>query len=381
MSDVLGILLDASRVRVFARDSSAPELELGWDPAAPDAVVSRLRDAVDTPDACILVVGLGFLEIAQPDLPPLSAAARRAVLLRDADRYFPTDGPVAVAMVDDVAFAMPADQLTQWVTAFETFAPVRAVTTVAHAAALTADLDPAEPATIADGGSGDYGRLVFVDGALREARRVAGTPSTKPALRELDAARSVRAALRLADDPGDALLGDAALAARFASVRRGRWLRSAALMVVSLIALVWSANRWRDRTLAALQQSERALVTTTMPAVQAQRRLERAATEHGLLAQADAASPRTTPAAVLARLAALLPADAFVQRLEWDGTSWRIDGSAANAPRIVPLLDADAHFQDVKIVAASTRFLDNGRQRESFSIAFRTSPALMGNAR
>jgi hypothetical protein len=51
---------------------------------------------------------------------------------------------------------------------------------------------------------------------------------------------------------------------------------------------------------------------------------------------------------------------------------WRIDGSALDAPRIVPLLDSSPAFDDVRIVAASTRFLDRGQQRESFSIAFRT---------
>ena len=62
----------------------------------------------------------------------------------------------------------------------------------------------------------------------------------------------------------------------------------------------------------------------------------------------------------------------FVQRLDWDGTVWRIEGSAANAPAIVPMLDSDALFSDVRIVAATTRFLDMGRQRESFSISFQT---------
>jgi hypothetical protein len=41
----------------------------------------------------------------------------------------------------------------------------------------------------------------------------------------------------------------------------------------------------------------------------------------------------------------------------------------------VPLLDADSRFRDVRIAAASQRFLDAGRQRESFAISFRMKAA------
>ncbi len=372
MSAPVGVLLDSARVRVIARDTSTPLLELTWNPSEPDDVVRRLCDLVDTPSACVLVVGLGFLEIAHPELPPLTHAARRAVLLRDADRYFPSEGPVAVAVAGDVAFAMPAEQLMRWVRAFDAFAPVRAVTTVAHAASLVA-ASRTNSMVFTDGDRGEHGRLVFERGTLREARRIAGSTVSDAPSRSLDAAETVRAALAFIDAPADSLLGDATLAARFASVRQMRWLRSTALLCVASAALLWSANRWRDRTLASLTQQAEVLEVRTAPARQAQRRLSRALTERVLLAAADStATAGADPATVLARLGALLPADAFVQRLEFDGVSWRIDGSASNAPRIVPLLDADVHLQDVRILAASTRFLDGGRQRESFSIAFRT---------
>ena len=387
MSAPIGILLDSTRVRVCPLDARIPVLELPWDPAAPDDVVARLRDATGGPEACVLVVGLGFLEIARPELPPLSRAARRSVLLRDADRYFPTESAVAVAMLDEIAFAMPAELLGRWVTAFDTLAPVRAITTIAHAAsrAVARNDTLTNAAVLTDGALGEHGRLSFSLGTLREARRIAGPPpATSVATRDLDAPLALREALGLIDDPDDAVLGDAKWSARVRSERRMRWLRSAALLSASLVALLWSAARWRERTLSALQQQESALVASTTPALQAQRRLARAASEQTLLSEhaGPAARPgEALPADVLARLGTLLPTDAFVQRIEWDGTLWKLDGSASNAPRIVPLLDADPHFQDVRIVAASTRFLDNGRQRESFSIAFRTrsaSPSVQG---
>lgn len=372
MSGPVGVLLDRARVRLIARDNGASLLELPWNPSEPEAVVTRLRDLVDAPSACVLVVGLGFLEIARPALPPLSHVARRAVLLRDADRYFPSEGAVAVAVADDVAFAMPADQLSHWVRAFDALAPVRAVTTVAHAASLVA-ASRTNSVMDTDGDRGEQGRLVFERGMLREARRMSGPTGSDGTSRTLDAAETVRAALSFIDAPQESLLGDATLAARFASVRQMRWLRSAALLCLAAAALVWSANRWRERTLESLTQRAALLEVRTAPARDAQRRLTRALAERVLLTAADSsASAGADPATVLARLGALLPTDAFVQRLEFDGVSWRMDGSASNAPRIVPLLDADVHLQDVRILAASTRFLDGGRQRESFSIAFRT---------
>jgi len=62
-----------------------------------------------------------------------------------------------------------------------------------------------------------------------------------------------------------------------------------------------------------------------------------------------------------------------MQRLEWNGSEWRIDGSANDAAVLVPLLDADAQFVGVRAAAPSTRYLENGRSRSSFSIVFQTA--------
>ena len=131
--------------------------------------------------------------------------------------------------------------------------------------------------------------------------------------------------------------------------------------------------RWRSATALLQRRESREMQHVKIP------RRRRPHLPIQLLRVADSLnSAGTTPSAILARLGALLPKDAFVQRLDWDGNAWRIDGSASDAPRIVPLLDADAYFSDVRIVAASTRFLDAGKQRESFSIAFRAKSPTSG---
>lgn len=369
MSAPIVVLLDTTRVRAFVRDADGPTLELSWDPASPDDVVARLRDTFGAPSASVLVIGLGFLEIARPELPPLTANGRRDVLLRDSDRYFPIDGNIAVAWTTGIAFAIASSTLDVLVRAFDALAPVRAVTTIAHAC-LLAGLD----GTLrVDAGRDEYGQLVIAGRLLREARRVrAAVPATASA-RTIEPRALARASLTLLNTPDDHLLLNAQLAQRFAGERRQRWFQSGAVLFASLVLLALSADAWRGRELTTLQQRAAEFRTLAAPALMAQQRLLRATTERAMLTAADSvARAGAGPTAVLAHLATVLPTDAFVQRLEWDGVVWRIDGSATDAARIVPLLDADAHFQDVRFVAASTRFVDGSRQRESFSIAFRT---------
>ncbi|MBY0492250.1 MAG: PilN domain-containing protein, partial [Gemmatimonadaceae bacterium] len=130
--------------------------------------------------------------------------------------------------------------------------------------------------------------------------------------------------------------------------------------------------------LAAAEAAQEAAAADAAGALAAQARLLRADRESALLqrANADAAHPGA-PSLVIARLGALLPPSAFVQHLEWDGRQWKIDGSAIDAAGLVPRLDAVPVFEQVRSLAPSTRFLDGGTPRSSFSIGF----AVRGGAR
>ena len=187
----------------------------------------------------------------------------------------------------------------------------------------------------------------------------------------LSLALVARGAASAVDAPLDSMLVDSALVSRLASARRWRLLQRIAASVLIVAALAWSADRWRAHQLAVADGDLTRLTGEAAPAQASARRLQRARAELDLLQNPQ----RASAAAVLARLGAVLPRDAFVQRLDWDGAVWRIEGSAANAPAIVPILDGDPLFSDVRIVAATTRFMDMGRQRESFSISFQTRPA------
>ena len=101
---------DAARVLVRQGGSDVVR-DVSWEPDAPEAMVEALRALVGAPSAFVVIVGLGFLEVAEPELPPLDASARQALLWRDADRYFPIAEPVAVACANGVAMALSATRL------------------------------------------------------------------------------------------------------------------------------------------------------------------------------------------------------------------------------------------------------------------------------
>lgn len=378
MSAPIAILLDATRVRAISSDGATDLLEVIWGSVATDELVRRLQATFGAPSAVVLVVGLGFLEIARPELPPLSDDARLALLRRDADRYFPLDGRVAIAHANGLAFATPSTQLGAWVRAFDAVGPVDAIFALPQACARALG----DATYRAEAGDGEAGLVVIGNGTVLDARRI---PARDPAFgrdnaaRAIDLQRVLRTAISAAAAAPSLQLLDDALVVATQHRRRARVVRAAVVLAFAVVALAWSADRWRERELSAMLSEVIQLRSSASSAQLAAGRLHRAVAERGMLVSSDvAARAGNAPAEVLARLGAILPRDAFVQRLEYDGTTWRIDGSATDAPRIVPLLDADPRFADVRIVAASARFLDAGKQRESFSISFRSRPDSRG---
>jgi hypothetical protein len=58
-----------------------------------------------------------------------------------------------------------------------------------------------------------------------------------------------------------------------------------------------------------------------------------------------------------------------------DGDKWQIDGTAQDAGALIPALAADRRFDDVRFLSASSRFRENGRAYETFSIGFHARPS------
>lgn len=370
MSALTVLLLDAGVMQLLSADSDEPLASAAWNPDAPTADIARavasLAPLARDKGPVVVVIGLGLLDVTQPDLPPLDGAAQRALLVRDADRYFPIDGAVAVSLALPFAFAVRGERYAAWVSAVESLAPVRAVTTVPECLMRSGT----DGVWIVPAGTGERGVVRVEHGRLREVRRARAdaSPARNTVIAHVGTpplAIVARSASSMSAAPLDAMLLDPRMHARFSAARRARRLQSVAMLVVAVVVLGWAFDRWRARTLV---EADRVLADLTRAAAPAQRASARVRSGMAELSMISAYAP--APSAVLARIGELLPRDAFVQRLEWDGTTWRIDGSANDAPALIPLLDGDTLFANVRSAAATSRFVDMGRQRESFSIAF-----------
>lgn len=333
---------NGSAVQTLALDAKSPR-------AARDVVSAALQTARRTladrqganAPVAVLLIDEALLEMAEVALPPVSERERRALFRRDADRHVPIEGPVAVTIgsgVRPLVYACAAPWLAEWQQVVASVLPVRAV--LAMPVAMATGTATATNSTTTH----EQPASAVLCGLAASSYHW----------------RTVPASLQLIDEQSEARL--------HASAQRRR-VQQVAVAAAVLAILLWIGNTWRDRTLRSLEQQAETLARAAEPAESARSRLARAEAELAWL-NADAAQASQSASAVLARVGERLPRDAFVQRAEWDGVSWRIDGSARDAAALVPRLDADSLLRNVRSLAPSTRFLDGGQPRNSFSIGF-----------
>lgn len=364
MSARVALLLDADGLRRLEAMAEAPLAR-----TAADGVAEALRRAMPRGAEALLVVGMGVLEAAEPALPPVPPALRLPLLRRESDRFLPLPSGAAVALTGMLAQGMDGAALEGWVAAIEAALPVRAVVTLPQCAAWAApDGRWSCPAAL-----GEVAEVTVRDGTVTGVRRRRGsTPAGDGAAPPLDVAAVVEAARRRGGVRREEQLLTPALEARLARRRQRAWWGAAAWAACAVALLLAALDLRRSRELARLEARERALVEALEPVRTARARAERAQQELAALAALDAAAAASTaPLRVLAALGTLLPRDAFVQRLEWDGVAWRLDGSARDAAALVPRLAAHPGFGEVRTVAPSQQFLDNGVTRRSFAITVR----------
>ena len=384
MNDVVGIELGVgtARAAAFAAWRAQPHatLELTWDPERPADLVGQLRERLGATRRIALSVGLGFLHVKHVKLPPAPAVERRRMLALEPDRFFPVqDQAVAVALANDANFAFAVDSawLERCLAAFSAWAPVDAVEpaplSLARALGASAQGSFALPA-----GDGEHGVVELKDGAFRSARRAPAiahavnaqsTPAQNGVKPEYLCAAGVAGAVA-------APLESMFVPDRYATNLRGRRARriaaSATLCLAAFLFALWSIDRSRERTLARITREVAATAPHAATAMQLNDRLASSEREAGAIGQLVAQRPDPLP--VLAALGAL-PPDATVLNLRAVGTDWQIDGRAADAAAIVALLAGNAQLEDVRFLSASSRFREDERTYETFSIAFRVRPA------
>jgi hypothetical protein len=118
-----------------------------------------------------------------------------------------------------------------------------------------------------------------------------------------------------------------------------------------------------DRAIAVAEQN-------AQPGLVLRRRLAGLEREFQLL---RAATASTDAAQTLAALGELLPRSVVVMRLRMAGDEWQLSGRAhgGDAAAVVPALERDNRFTDVRMTSPSTRFREDDAEFESFSVAFR----------
>ena len=385
MSGRVGIELTPAAVRLVrvSRFSSrvTETLEIPWDASRPADVVRALRAKTGRPDGISLAIGLGFLEVARLELPPVPASEKSRMVELEPDRYFAAaNGETFAATVapdESIAFAAPSSRLESWIAAFESWAPVERIepSPIALARAMGRDATGTYAMDAGDGEFGlvqlDRGRLVSVRRTLDQnaARDARPAPTVGPVRPPFAAAAGV--VRRRATNAVPALAPDARRQ-QIVARQRAAVVVSSLAAVVAILFAIWAADRWRERTLANLDTRIAQVESQSAAADTALRMLRSREAEAAALWVV--AANRADPFRALAAISAALPREANVLSARATGNDWQIDGTASDASALVPLLDRHERFDSVRFLSASSRYRDGNRSYETFSIALRFRP-------
>lgn len=371
MSRRVVLLLEPESLVVFGAPG-VPRVPVSLTQPAQGA--ARLREVLPRGVHGVLVIGVGLLEVAEPTLPPVPPALRLPLLRRESDRFLPLASGAAVATAGSLALGMDGGLLERWMEALDPVVPLVGVVTLPQCAAW-AGLEGAWRCAAAPG---EVGELTVQGGALVEVRRRRESgASALPERPALPLATVAGVMCHGGPPPLDDQLLTPALHDRLARRRRQGWWRSSTLVACGAVVLAAGYDQHQARALARLEAREQTLLAALEPARAARARLERARLELAQLGNlAEAAGAATAPLPLLAALGELLPDDAVVDRLAWDGTTWRLDGSARDAAALVPRLAADPRLREVRSAAPSQQFTEGGVVRRSFAITLQTAEPL-----
>ena len=385
MSGHAGIELTPSVVRLVRRapltGGVSLTLEMPWDPARPLEAVNALRAQVGALQGVALTIGLGVLEVARLELPPVSAVERARIVELEPDRYFAAANRESLAVTvspdESIAFAAPASLLRSWIAAFETWAPVDWVESAP--VSLARVLNAQSNATYAVEAAGkEVGLLQIAQGRLSSIRRTLDTRAAAdarpvPSLNGVPAAFAAAMGVTLSRPRGShAALAPHEWRRKLVSRHWSALVMNALGAVAALVFAVWAADRWRERTLSALEARIAVVEARGARADTALRMLRSRESEARTIG--DIATSRPDPHEALAAISAALPREATVLSARATGNDWQVDGTTTDASTLVPLLDRHVRFDSVRFLSASSRYRDGTRSYETFSIALHFRP-------
>ncbi len=382
MSMRAGLELSSDRIRAITtrgwRLTPVDTFEIKWNPDLPRDAVSLLMEHLGRVDEIAIAIGLGFTHVKEVALPRVPDEARRAMLTLEPDRFFPVEPGEIVAATrrdSDLVFAAEGRVVDAWVAALEVWAPIASIEPAP--VSLARALRHARSASgfyALPSADGEMGLAEIVSGALKDVRRISDVDGSAETITPPSVGRirtefvTAYGALLGIDAPVGEMLVSPENATRIIRKRRNAVSRSILNVLLALAFAVGAVDRSRSRLL----EREEAELTELAPRAQAaagfQARLAQLELQTSV---ASAGRAGTDPVAVLAALTRRLPRDATIMSVRADGDDWQVDGTATAAGRIVPALDAEPIFENVRFLAGSARFTEGNRVYETFSVALR----------
>ncbi len=383
----IGVELTPSRVLAARRGwrGQVTPAELAWSPDAADDAAAALRATLGTASSVRLSVSPMLLRVKELQLPGVAATEQwRAIALQPARYFAETKDGASLAVAwhreSRIAFAADAARIADWMRAFAALGPVTAILPSPVALQYAAPEDGTYELSGEGGGGGDSVATASIErGHLTHARmtrrsHVASAralPSRGPLGGEWTAAFGAATATAVED--WESLTTTESQ--RTLRTRRVRTLvASAAALLLALIGALAALDYARAAYEARLDRAIASAERDAQPGLALRRRLAGLEHEAQLLRSGAAASNDVVQ--TLAALSELLPRSIVVTRLRMTGDEWQASGRArgGEAAAIVPALERDARFTDVRMTSPSTRFREDRQEFESFSVAFRVRP-------
>lgn len=381
MSKRVGLELSPERIRAVTvsglRSSPLETFEVRWSPAVPGDAVAVLKQHLGEASSISVGVGLGLTHVKRIQLPPVSEEERRGMVTLEPDRFFAIDGGEIVAATrrdSDLVFVADAAMVESCIAELEQWAPVVSVESSAVSLARVLSFSRSDSGAYPlEAIGGEAGILELSGASLKNVRRIAASELAGD-IRKLPEIRKVPPEFLVAfgaalgrDAPVGEMLVSSATGRRIRNRRRGAIARSVINVVLALAFVGVALDHSRSKL---LKKEEVEVAALTPRAASASVLQERMAKLDVQSAVAGRASSSANPVEVLAAISRLLPRDATVMSVRADGDDWQVDGTARDAGRILPALDADARIDRVRFLAGTSRFTQGGKTYETFSLAF-----------
>lgn len=414
----VGIRSGGGQIRIARRNRwkrrfDTMSIELHGEPIA-DALTA-VEERFGSSSSISVALDTESLFVKRVALPPISPAEKCEVLRVEPERFFPIRGEevvLALAGDGDLAFAAPADEISEWLTSLEALGRIDRVVPSPCALTRIACSRGTRTLTIINRCDDCTVLIAVVDGRVQNVRKVFGafsdaldtllntegwpqqvvlvpwsdtqsesiravlpTSDPKPLSLPTDLNEPYAAAYGAVEADGEPLtvITDGLMPAGFRRrLMMRRRIRVAASVAAAAAATAFALFAWdlqRTRTVTWLTREIAAYQERAAPSLALRAELSRL--EDGALQLANVADSRPDPLHVLQLITNLLPRDSWIRTVRYEGNEWELDGYAKDAAQLIPLFESSTEFEGVEFRTATSRAHFDNEPYESFSLALR----------